>query len=532
MGWRSLALSLALVFAPTAPAVAAPPASRAATLYLEVASTYATGTFNIGAARAVAYLPAQRRLLVVNAATDAVDVLDIANPARIKPAEGLPAIALGDAGSPTFVTAKEGLIAIVVEGRPRTKPGSVRLYNRDGNFIRAIAVGAGPGMAVFTPDGRTLLVANEGAPEGDIDPEGSVSVIDLGEGVGRASATTIDFGAYNLRRAQLKRADVHFVATGRSVAQDLEPQSIALAPDGKRAYVSLQENNALAVLDVERRKLLDILGLGVKDFRRARNRLDASDLDGKINIRSWPVFGLYQPDGLAVYRAEDRLFLITVNEGERRPEESARVADVTLDPKAFRDRDRLQRPENLGRLFISKREGDRDDDGDFDALYTFGGRSFAIWTSDGRLVWDSGDALEQLTAKAFPRDFNSRADANHSFDRRSDLQGPQPRGIALGRLGDRAYVFVGLSQIGGVVVYDVTEPAAPRFVEYVNNRDFEGDPTLSTAGDLGPYALLFIAGEEARGRVPLLVVTNEVSGTTTLYRVLSGPPPGRDDGRP
>lgn len=179
--------------------------------------------------------------------------------------------------------------------------------------------------------------------------------------------------------------------------------------------------------------------------------------------------------------------------------------------------------DRLGRLNVTTTLGDPDNDGDFDELYVFGTRSFSIWDDTGTLIFDSGDEFERKVAELFPNFFNSTNDENN-FDNRSDNKGPEPEGITLGRVGGRTLAFIGLERVGGFMLYDVTDPFSPFFLDYVNNCDFSGDPEAGTAGDLGPEGLLFIDAKDSPNGHPLLVVTNEVSGTTTIYS--SVPKPG------
>lgn len=252
--------------------------------------------------------------------------------------------------------------------------------------------------------------------------------------------------------------------------------------------------------------------------------IDASDRDGGIHIRPRGVYGMYQPDAIASYVGCDgEPYTVLANEGDPRDyrgfAEESRVKDLTLDATAFPQRTLLRNDANLGRLTVTKATGDTDRDGDHDALYAFGTRSFSIRDAAGALVWDSGDLLERLTAARFPKDFNSTNDANASFDTRSDNKGPEPEGLAIGRLWDRTFAFVGLERISAIAVFDVTDPKAPVFVEMAANRDFAGNAAAGTAGDLGPEGLLFIPKNKSPNRQPLLVVSNEVSGTTTVWQI-------------
>jgi len=235
------------------------------------------------------------------------------------------------------------------------------------------------------------------------------------------------------------------------------------------------------------------------------------------------VFGMYEPDAIASFRAGKKTCLVTANEGDARDwdglEEEARVSSLTLDPSAFPNATELKKNGNLGRLNVTTTLGDANGDGVYESLYTLGGRSFSIWSTDGTQVFDSGSDFERIVAASDPLFFNASND-DRNFDSRSDNKGPEPEGLALGTIGKRRYAFVGLERMGGVVTYDITNPLAPVFVDYANNRDFTVVPyDAPAAGDLGPEGLLFIEAKDSPTREPLLVVANEVSGTLTLYKI-------------
>ncbi len=305
-------------------------------------------------------------------------------------------------------------------------------------------------------------------------------------------------------------------------------EGLALIGDGRLAFVNDNDfgvaqiviDNASGIFTTAPGYVPEPVVLGIVDVPG----LDASDRDSLINIRPWPVFGMYQPDAIASYRVGGRTLLVTANEGDAREydsfEEEARIgsSSVVLDPVAFPDAAVLKQNANLGRLNITTALGDTDGDGDLDALYTLGGRSFSIWSTAGELVYDSGSALERITAAAFPATFNA-SNADNSFDSRSDNKGPEPEGLDVGSIAGRQYAFVGLERIGGIVAYDITNPESPVFVDYVNNRDFAlpADGSVAEAGDLGPEGVLFVPGILAPKFEPLLIVTNEISGTLTTY---------------
>lgn len=381
-------------------------------------------------------------------------------------------------------------------------------------------------MLTFTPDAKTILTCNEGEPTSDYkrDPEGSVSLIDIGGGVASLTqkhVTTVDFRGFNERRKELDPS-IRIFGPKATVAQDLEPEYVAVSPDGKTAWVVLQENNALGVIDLASQQVTALVGLGFKDHSRAGNGLDASNKDKAVRIRPWPVRGMYQPDAIAAYEAGGETYLVTANEGDSRKyspfSEQVRVQDLKLDSKAFPNAGEVQKNSNLGRLEVTNQLGDQDGDGKFEELYAFGGRSFSIWSADGKLVYDSGDEFERILAEKHPAHFNANHDSAEADDR-SDDKGPEPEGLTLGRLNGSTYAFIGLERDGGILIYDITDPERPVFENYVSTRNFDGQHALGTTGDCAPEGLLFIPAQQSPNGEPLLVVAYEMSGTTRIYRI-------------
>ncbi len=496
--------------------------AAAPSIELKAIGTYATGIFDDAAAEIVAHDPKTQRLFIVNGSAAGIDVVDIADPAQPRLLFSISVTPFG--ATPNSVAVHHGVIAIAVEAEIKTDPGTVAFFDAGGNLLSQVKVGAVPDMLTFTPNGRKVLVANEGEPNDDytIDPEGSVSIIDLKGGAANVTqndVVTPSFTAFNSANLD---PSIRIFGPGASVAQDLEPEFITVSANSKTASVVLQENNALGILDIKKGQFKKLTGLGFKNHARAKNPFDASDKDNAINIANWPVLGMYQPDGIDSFRHRGRTYLIMANEGDARDydgfSEEARVKDLKLDPVAFPNAANLQKDEQLGRLNVTTANGDPDKDGDFEQLYAFGARSFSIRDADGKLIFDSGDDFERITAQFFP-DFFSSDHAENAFDNRSDNKGPEPENLVVGKVRGRDYVFIGLERIGGVMVYDISDPFAPEFVQYINNRDFSADPETAAAGDLGPEGLIFIPRGHSPIRKPLLVVANEVSGTTTIYKI-------------
>lgn len=574
-------------------------------LSLSYSGRYSSGQFLSAAAEIPAYDAASKRGFVVNAQKGKVDVLDLSNPAAPTHFAELAATAILPGAVVNSVAVKNGLVALAIEAPNKTDTGYVALYKAaDLSLLDYQPVGALPDMLIFTPDGKTVLVANEGEPSDDyqVDPEGSISIVDVSN-PSKISVRTADFRAFNGKEAELRSKGVRIYGPRATAAKDLEPEYIAVSADGKTAWVTLQENNALAKIDVASAKVTAILPLGFKDHGLAGNELDVSDSDSSINIRTWAgVKGMYLPDAIGAYAAGGKTYLVTANEGDARawgetndaywagdaskgfveefrvkhlinksgwagragddlpPQLQALAAGGLLNPSVFNycgaiagDPAGCRKDEQLGRLKISwtmgyqtnadgspkkfTAAGVEDAAGDrlmYDTLYAFGGRSVSIWDENGAQVWDSGAAIEQFiagddcmlgSARNIPCKtwFNSNHEAGSSKDARSTGKGPEPEGLALGKIGNKTFAFIGLERMGGVLVYDITVPTAPVRVDYINTREdwSTANPgtVLSTVGDLGPEGLTFIAAKDSPSGKPLLMVGNEVSGTTSVYQV-------------
>ncbi len=486
------------------------------------------GPFNLSAAEIVAHDPASQRLFIVNGRDKRIDVLSILNPANPVKVGTIDMSSYGAVVN--SVAFHGGLVAVAVEASPKTSPGVVVLLDSSLALLKVIPAGALPDMVTFSPDGRWLLCANEGEPNTyndfgsssngpSIDPEGSITVIDLSTGVTTPTVRTATFTAFNSGVP----AGVRIFGPNATVAQDLEPEYIAVSDDSSTAWVTLQENNAIAVVDIASATVTSLIPLGAKDHSLPGFGLDASDQDGGINIRPWPIFGMFQPDSIATYRSQGQTYIVTANEGEARSDwpgfrDDARLSTLALDPTVFPNGDILKQTNNLGRLTVSRIDGDIDNDGDLDAIYTYGGRSFTIWTTSGELVFDSGDQLEQITAVFFPLNFNASHSSN-ARDNRSPAKGPEPEGLAIGKAFGRTVALVGCERIGGVAMYDISNPFDPLFEDYVNTRSFAGSFNFATSGDLGPEGVIFISADNSPNGKPLVVMAHEVSGSTVIYQI-------------
>lgn len=494
--------------------------------------------FDQSAAEIIKFDPVTQRMFVVNGAADAIDIFDASN---VLNPQLIISVDLSVYGNPNSVdvhpSARYDEVAVAVGAPDKTQPGHVVFLSKDGEIKDAVEVGYLPDMLTYDARGRRLVVANEGEPNDDysVDPEGSVSIIET-FGRSRRRVTNVDFSG-------LSEADLAGVRIsgpeGTTAAQDLEPEYVAIDERGRYAYVTCQENNAVAVIDIWRKKVERMIPLGSVNHADLGNALDVSDRDDAIRIANWPVKGLPMPDAIAVYSVREKrngrafglpsTYFVTANEGDGREygdyADEVRVEDLDLDPSAFPLGDLLKERENLGRLTVLTTEGDATGDGDYEELYSFGTRSFSIYSSEGERVFDSGEMIETWLAENLPEGFGSTNSENQSVDSRSDAKGPEPEAIEIGELGDRTYAFVGLERVSGIMVFDITDPRDVYFVTYASNRDFsvvfdEDDfSAVGSAGDLGPEGIDFVPASDSPNGKPLLIVANEVSGTTTIYEI-------------
>ena len=551
------------------------------TIKLSVLGHYKTNIFAESAAEIPAYDAASKRLFVVNAQKGLVDVLDASKPEQpIHIAELSARDYLADS-EVNSVAVQNGIVAIAVQAKNKTDAGLVVFFNaKDLSFMSKVAVGSLPDMLTFSPNGKTVLVANEAEPNDDysIDPEGSVSIIDI-QDIKQPKASIADFRAWNSQKADLMAKGVRIFGPNATVAQDLEPEYITISGDSKTAWVTLQENNAIARIDIAQQKVTDIYPLGYKDHGVMGNELDVSDRDSEIDIKTWSgLVGMYQPDSIANYQVNGQTYLVTANEGDSRewlkdedayfagnlaqgyvenirmkhlfnskgfnaegdyPAHLQKIANgvkgAKLNPVTFAycgatatEAGDCRKDGNLGRLNIAWNMGYQTNaDGSpkldangrliYDKLYAYGARSFSIWNTQGQLVWDSGSEFEKKISELFPTYFNTDHEAV-SLDDRSDNKGPEPEGITLGTIGAKTFAFIGLERMSGVMVYDMTTPMQPKFVEYFTTRNFV-ETDSAKQGDLGPEGLIFIAAKDSPNGKPLLVVGNEVSGSTAIYQV-------------
>jgi len=477
-----------------------------------------------GTSEISAYDPTTQQLFVMN--DTKLEILDFSDPQNIQPVSTVLLTGIGGGGQ--SVAVGNGIYAVAVSATEATDNGFVLISDVENTLGVTLEVGALPDMVTFSPDGNLLLVANEGEPNDDysIDPEGSVSIIDVSGGIGNISqsnVTTIGFNAFDSQQAALEAAGVRIFGPGASVSQDLEPEYITISYDNQFAYVALQENNAYAIVDLTVPEITDVIPFGLKDHSLFPNTIDVSDETDFVFDANWPIYGMYMPDGIDYYQVDGTGYIVTANEGDAREydtfEEEVKIDDITLDPGIFGNIDILELDSNLSQINMTSESGDLDGDGDYDEIHVFGARSFSIFeAASGTLVYDSGNDFEVITANdpVFGPIFNATDDENE-FKNRSDNKGPEPESVIVREIDGQFYAFVLLERIGGMMVYNVTDPANPVFLEYENSRD--ATPGGTAAGDLAPEGVVYISPADSPTGNGLIVLSNEASATLSVYSI-------------
>jgi hypothetical protein len=481
---------------------------------------YSAGSVNEdgGVAEIVQYNKDNQRIYMVNGALGSLDIVDVRDLRSgsfrslslyrridIRDMGNAHGFVYGDLTS-VAVSAKNRLIALAVQHRDYAVPGYIVLLDYEGVYLRHYGAGVQPDMICFTKDEQYILTADEGEPrEGyggaAIDPPGSVTILNLAAN----ETKTVGFGAFDesgAREALVRKSVI--LGAGTRPSLDFEPEYIAVSDDNRTAWVSLQEANAIAVLDIPGAAFISVAALGFKDHSLPANSLDVLK-DGKAELAPQNIYGVYMPDGIAAANIQGTPYLFTANEGDAREWGSGdnEYADIT----SF----------SIGSYKVDVLDNTKKDGLDTNKRYLLGGRSFSIWDArspDLQQIYDSGNDFETITAGLYPSNFNA-SHGNNNLDSRSGKKGPEPEYLTILPIGNRIYACIGLERIGGVMVYDVSNPVSPVFYDYINTRDFS-KPDLAM-GDLGPEGLCAVAAEDSPTGHPLIFTANEVSGTISVF---------------
>ncbi|MGX2958456.1 choice-of-anchor I family protein [Peribacillus sp. JNUCC 23] len=423
------------------------------------------------------------------------------------------------------------LVAVAAVNSSKTDKGYIVFVNKTGEFLSKVQVGALPDMVTFTPDGTKALVANEGEPNDDysVDPEGSISVIDV-------TGEPVKFTVKELKFAEDLLDEKVRVSSKGTKLQQLEPEYITVSEDSKTAYVSMQENNAIATIDLVEGKIVDVKGLGVIDHSKPGNEMDAIK-DGEIKIEKQPILTYYLPDAISTFTAGGTTYIITPNEGDTRDwdgyseeKKIGKLGEIQLNENNYAGYTQAELAvfdlSKLKDFKVTIESGKNLGTGKYEALYGFGGRSFSIFNADTmELVYDSGSEFESIIEQAAPDYFNIDNE-KVAKDDRSSSKGPEPETAVTGIIDETTYAFIALERFSGIMVYDLTNPEAPKFVTLLSSRDFSvtefagdlrGDDAGKFAGDVSPEGLQFIPADQSPTGKALLAATHEISGTVAVY---------------
>lgn len=463
-----------------------------------------------------------QRLFTTSAVAGYLDIIDFSNPTNLSV---INSVNINPYGGVTSVAVKNGIVAVASPNADETLNGSVVFFDTNGTFLKQVTVGALPDMITFSPDGTKVMTANEGQPNIDysIDPEGSVSIIDISGGIAslsQSNVTTLLFTAYNVQEATLIASGVRKLKVTSILSQDFEPEYITISADSQKAWVTLQENNAIAEINLTNNTISDVWALGTKDISLPGNGFDVSDNNGQVLIANWPIQAYFIPDGVASYTVAGTTYLVTANEGDEKEYGAftERVAvssgSFGLDATIFPNASVLKQNHNLGRFRATNLNGNTDADAQFETIHCVGTRSFSIFnTTTKQIVFDSGDDFERYTAANLPTLFNADHESNTPKGR-SRAKGPEPEGVTIAQIATETFAFVSLERVGGVMVYNITDPNNPVFVDYKNSRS-----SSAYSGDHGPEGITYVAPANSTTGKGYILVANEISGTITIYEV-------------
>ena len=498
---------------------------------------YTSGAdFGNGGTEIVKYNPKNGYAYSVNGDKEALDIIDVKHPGKDGAINLVKRIYLQDngieAGDLTSVTVHPSgdYVAVSAPAVDKTKPGHVVFYGSNGDYINNVTVGSLPDMVTFSKDSKYLLVANEGEPSDDytVNPPGSVSVIDVTGGPANVTANNVRTAMFTKEHQEGIRA---LGPNAEDAYLNIEPEYIAVDSQSKYAYVTLQEVSAIAKVDIVKGQIVQVKGLPYKDHSLAQNAMDVSDEDGKSELRRAPVLGLLQPDGIDTYDYNGETYLLIANEGDSQDyegySEEKRVKklkdDIQLYERYYQGytqaelddmvKNGLFDDEQLGRLKVTTSHAFKDADGKYNALVSYGGRSFSILrASDLEMIYDSGSDIEQRVLDLLPERFNANYEAADDIkvDDRSDDKGPEAENVVVGKVDSHSYAFVGLERVGGIMIYDITNPNEPYFVKYLYDPDNK---------DISPEGITFESAEESPNGKPMLIASFELSGTTSAWEL-------------
>ena len=511
-------------------------------LDITLSAHYTSGSFNAdgGVMEIVAYNKANGHAYAVNGQDGVLASIDIAGgdtelssvDIDVKELVSDSDFTYGDMTS-VAVSPDGSLIATALQDADYDEEGRIALFSTDSDgsieLLKVYEAGIQPDMVTFSPDGRYVLTADEGEPRegyGEDDPEGSVTVVSLDDDI----VSVIGFEAFDNPLARKALADKGIIMQKGTVpSEDFEPEYIAVG--NNKAYITLQEANAIAVLNLDSMLFTGVYTVGLEDYSIVP--VDIDKKDDAYNPRTYETLrGIRMPDGIAYFSIAGNDYIVTANEGDAREwgdylnEDERDFGDGDVSPTG------AITAENSGLdgkvVFLASNDYDGLDVG---IDYLYGGRTMTIFRVDDsglEEVFTTADDAERITYSYLPEYYNASND-NAVLDDRSGKKGPEAEAVTVGEVNGRIYAFLALERTGGIMVYDVTEPENSKYVNYINTRDFTSivsgseiyeDGALDkwvTGGDVAPEGLAFVSAEDSPSEEALLIAAFEVSGTVAVY---------------
>lgn len=497
-------------------------------LVFQLLGSYSNGAEGSNSAEIVAHDPSTQRLYIANSVGAKLDIVDFSNPASPTLFASIPV--MPTYGNINSVAVYNGLVACAIENSSNPQDsGKIVFFDASGVFIKSVKVGAMPDMLTFNHAGNKVVVACEGEPNAAYtnDPQGRVCVVDVTAGAAtltQANVSFINFTAYDGTEAALRATGIRIYGPGATASMDFEPEYVTISDDDQTAWVTLQENNAVAKIDLNTNTILQLMPLGYKDLSIPGNGFDGSDQTAGINIVNLPIKSMTLPDAISHFTSAGTTYFVTANEGDSRAyagyNEESRISGgaIVLDPTVFPNGTQLKSNIVAGRLNVTTSKGDIDSDGDFDELYSLGGRSFSIFNATtGALVFDSGDDFERIisTHPTYSTLFNASNTSGAAVAKnRSDDKGPECEGITVATIDGEIFAFASLERVGGVMIYNITNPINPIYVGYHNNRSF-----VTNGPDRGAEGMIYIDPSDSPNGNAIMLLANEISSTLTVYQI-------------
>lgn len=501
-----------------------------------------------GGAEIATFHPASNRIFTTNGVKNSIDIYDISvvtSPRKVG------SVSLNPFGNDvTSVAAGKDVVVAVVStaetfsasGIPTVKNGKLVVFDVNGKVLSSPDVlGVLPDSVTFTPNGEIALVAIEGQPvcakddpattareDQDyakaVDPVGGVTVVNLTSPTNPVLKFA-GFDSFNV--ADMKRIGISLSSVVNSVAKDFEPEFIS-AIDNDVAYVTIQEANAIGKLNIQSARFESITR--AFESRLERIARDTSDRDSGAGPRNYSnVVGDSQPDAIAGFKIGSGHYFVTANEGDAREysclNDDLRGASLKVDARRFPDWKNLSASGALGRAKVNPNNGDRDGDGDIDVIHLRGANSMTMYRN-GVPLWDSGDLLDQIQINAFGvANINGshslsadKLTMNYVGQDRSDDKGSEPEGVAVGKVGERRIAILGLERMSALVLFDITNPSAPIFQEWLQML-----PTRATpAKDVkywSPEGVIFVPADKSPSGKALIITSYELSGSLSIHEI-------------